>query len=173
MSFQERYMQATPPEERVALCLPFLERAGWVATPATEAERELAAKIVSAAGDRIKVAGDVLEYDEFFVADDRLPFDEKAYDKRIRNAEGAVALLEGAKASLAASSDFDPSSLEKNLADFVGGRGLGLGAIVHALRVAVTGKPVGFGLFDILAILGRERVVARIDRALERLAPMS
>jgi len=49
-------------------------------------------------------------------------------------------------------------------------RGLGLGAIVHALRVAVSGKAVGFGLFDILAILGRERVVVRIDRALARLA---
>jgi glutamyl-tRNA synthetase len=41
---------------------------------------------------------------------------------------------------------------------------------VHAVRVAVSGKPVGFGLFDILSILGRERVVARLDCALARLA---
>ena len=38
---------------------------------------------------------------------------------------------------------------------------------MHAVRVAVTGKAVGFGLFDTLAILGRERCLARIDRALE------
>ncbi|MEZ5313871.1 MAG: hypothetical protein R2862_09605 [Thermoanaerobaculia bacterium] len=54
--------------------------------------------------------------------------------------------------------------------EFVAARGLGLGAIVHAVRVAVTGKAVGFGLFDILSILGRERVTARIDAALARLA---
>jgi glutamyl-tRNA synthetase len=36
------------------------------------------------------------------------------------------------------------------------------------LRVAVTGKAVGFGLFESLAILGREHALARIDRALRR-----
>jgi glutamyl-tRNA synthetase len=173
MSFQERYMQATPLDERVALCLPFLERAGWIASPPDEEQRALAKRIVEAAGDRIKVAGDVLDYDEFFTADEALAYDEKAFDRRIRNAEGAAALLEGAKASFAAISAFDPPSLEKNLADFVGEKGLGLGSIVHALRIAVTGKAVGFGLFDILAILGRERVIARIDRALERLQPVN
>ena len=35
------------------------------------------------------------------------------------------------------------------------------------------GKAVGFGLFDILSILGRERVIARIDVALARLAPVN
>ena len=34
------------------------------------------------------------------------------------------------------------------------------------MRVATTGKPVGFGMFEILEILGRDRCVARIDRAL-------
>jgi glutamyl-tRNA synthetase len=38
---------------------------------------------------------------------------------------------------------------------------------VHAVRVAVTGKAVGFGLFDTLAILGRQRCLARMNRALE------
>jgi glutamyl-tRNA synthetase len=37
------------------------------------------------------------------------------------------------------------------------------------VRVAVTGKGVGFGLFDTLAILGKDRCLARIDRALGRL----
>jgi glutamyl-tRNA synthetase len=173
MSFEERYMQATPLAERVELCLPFLARAGWTAAPAKAEERALAARIVEAAGDRIKVAGDILDYDEFFSSDEALAYDDKAFDKRIRNAEGAATLLEGAKATIAASSAFDPPLLEKNLADFVDSKGLGLGAIVHALRVAVTGKAVGFGLFDILSILGRERVIARIDRALARLAPLN
>ncbi|HNU82065.1 MAG TPA: glutamate--tRNA ligase, partial [Thermoanaerobaculia bacterium] len=73
-------------------------------------------------------------------------------------------------AELAAAPDFTPAALEALFADFVAARGLGLGAIVHAVRVAVSGKAVGFGLFDLLSILGRERVLARIDRALARLA---
>jgi glutamyl-tRNA synthetase len=49
----------------------------------------------------------------------------------------------------------------------VAANGVKIGDIVHAVRVAVTGKAVGFGLFDTLAILGRQRCLARINRALE------
>ena len=42
--------------------------------------------------------------------------------------------------------------------------------VQQALRVALTGKGIGFGLYETLAILGREQSVARIDRALARLA---
>jgi glutamyl-tRNA synthetase len=47
--------------------------------------------------------------------------------------------------------------------------GIDAAQIVHALRVAVTGKAIGFGLFDALAILGRRRCKSRIDKALERI----
>jgi glutamyl-tRNA synthetase len=43
-----------------------------------------------------------------------------------------------------------------------------VGDLVHAVRVAVTGKTVGPGLYDCLAILGREQSLARIARALPR-----
>ena len=48
-------------------------------------------------------------------------------------------------------------------------RGIGLGKIIHSVRVAVTGNAVGFGMFEILEILGRASTLARIDRSLERL----
>jgi glutamyl-tRNA synthetase len=41
-----------------------------------------------------------------------------------------------------------------------------VGDLVHAVRVAVTGKTVGPGLYDCLAILGRERSLTRLERAL-------
>ena len=176
LSFEERYMQALPLERRVELALPFLERAGWIASPAAPAERGRVGAIVAAAGERIKVAGDVLDYDEFFVADAALVYDEKAFDKRLRNAHEAPRLLAELAAELRADADADAAfaaaALESRFQAFVAARGLGLGAIVHAVRVAVSGKAVGFGLFDLLAILGRERVLARLDRALARLAPV-
>ena len=39
-----------------------------------------------------------------------------------------------------------------------------MGDVIHALRMAVTGKSTGPGLFDCLAVLGRTRCLARIDR---------
>jgi glutamyl-tRNA synthetase len=169
LSFQERYMQALPVERRLELALPFLERAGWIGSPPSAGERARAAAVVAAANERLKLAGDVLDYPELFLGDDALEYDEKAFDKRIRNAEGAAALLGELARELAAAPAFDAGAVERLFADFVAARGLGLGQIVHAARVAVSGKSIGFGLFDILAILGRERTLARIERALARL----
>ena len=170
LAFQERYMAALPLAERTALALPFLARAGHVDAQPSTAERAFVGRIVEAAADRIKVAGDSLDYPEFFVADEELTYDAKAFDERIRQAPGAADLLRDLRADLAATSDFTPPSLEKLFSAFTEKRGIPLGQIVHAVRVAVSGKPVGFGLFDILSILGRERVVARLDCALARLA---
>ncbi len=171
LSFEERYFQALSVDERLALCLPYLERVGWMASPASASERGFARRLVEAAGERLKIAGDVLDYDELFVADDALAYDEKAFDKRIRSATDAPRLLAELRAELVAASDFSTPAMEARFQAFVAARGLGLGAVVHAVRVAVSGKAVGFGLFDILALLGRERVAARIDRALARLDP--
>ncbi len=171
LSFQERYMAALSVDERLELVLPFLVQAGWISSPVSSRTRAQVRGIVAAAAERIKVSGDILEYDEFFVADEALAYDPKAFDKRIRSAAGAPALLAGLRAEIAdlpADAPFDAAAVEKLLNDFVGARGLALGAIVHAVRVAVAGKPVGFGLFDILALLGRESVLARLAR-IERL----
>jgi len=166
LSFQERYMQALPVDQRFALCLPFVEGAGWIETPAGESARAKVRDIVAAAGERIKVAGDVLDYDEFFVADDALAYDPKAFQKRLAGDAEARERLGALRGELVGAADFSPAALEALFTSFVEARGLGLGAIVHAVRVAVTGKAVGFGLFDILSILGREATLARIDRAL-------
>jgi glutamyl-tRNA synthetase len=171
LAFEERYFQALSVAERVERCLPYAERAGWIGSPPAPAERARIAALVEAAGERLKLAGDLLDYDEFFVADPTLVYDEAAFDQRIRNAPGAPALLAELRTELATVEPFDAVSLERLFAGFVAARGLGLGAVVHAVRVAATGKPVGFGLFDILALLGRERTLARIDRALARLRP--
>ncbi len=159
-AFQEHYMNALPIEEKAAACLPYLKKAGYDANP------ETVKAIAAAAGDRIKVAGDILEFDDFFIADDELSYDEKTFEKRLRKPEDAPELLRGLRERLAAAEVFEADALEVLLKTYVEECGIKIGQIIHALRVAVTGKGVGFGMFETLALLGRERCLARIDRAL-------
>ncbi len=163
LSFQERYMRALSVEQRVELVLPYLRRVGL--TP----ERELLRGVVAAAGDRIKVAGDILEHRAFFVADGQLEYDERALEARLRRPAGAAALLAAFGERLAKAEPFEPATLERTLHDFAAARGIEPGPIVHPLRVAVTGRDVGFGLYESLALLGRERCRSRIERALGRI----
>jgi glutamyl-tRNA synthetase len=117
------------------------------------------------------VAGDVLEYRDFFVPDDALPYDDSAFDKQLRKPADAASLLRKFRDRLASATDFDPAALEALMNDFLQAEGIQLKQIQQAVRVAVTGKAKGFGLYETLAILGKQHALARIDRALARLAP--
>lgn len=168
-AFQERRMQELGLHERVARATPFLERAGLVASPPSAAEQARARAVVQAAGDRIKVAGDVLDYPEFFQADADVAYDGKAVDKRLRR-DGAAPLLRRFRNRLETTRPFDAATLERTLHEFVEAEGIRVGQVIHAVRVAVTGKAVGFGLFEGLAILGPDACLARVDRALAQLS---
>jgi glutamyl-tRNA synthetase len=170
MAFETRVMQCLPMKQRVAKTVPYLQRAGLVSDPPPCDTAPYLTKILEAAGDRLKVAGDVLDFDDFFVADDKLQYDEAALDKRLRKPAAARELLSKYRDAIAGVEPFAAAELEKATHDFVAANGIKIGDIVHAVRVAVTGKAVGFGLFDALAILGRERCLARIDRVIERTA---
>jgi glutamyl-tRNA synthetase len=168
-AFEDRHMRALPIEQKVDATLRYLERAELVeAPPATDVEAHVA-RVITAAGDRIKTAGDILMFREFFVADDELPVAGPDFDK-IMKAPGVADLLRDFAVRLEASSSFEPAALENDLKAFVAERGVKVGQIVHPLRYAVTGRTVGLGLYDALAILGRERSLARIRRALVAVA---
>jgi len=167
MAIEVRHMLALPVEERVRLTRPWLVRAGLVLRPvAPQVERTLSA-VVEAAGDRIKVTGDILDYAGFFTSDDALEYDRAAFEKRLR-APGATDLLRRFRDRLVSVEPFTAPVLEDLLARFVAEEEVKVGAVIHALRVALTGKPVGFGMFETMAILGRESCLARIERALVR-----
>jgi glutamyl-tRNA synthetase len=167
MAFQARAMQQTPLKQRVARAVSFLQRAGLVADPPPCDTGPYVTRIVEAAGDRMKVVGDITGFDEFFCDDDQLPYEGTALEQRLREPANAQSLLRGFRSELAHAEPYTAERLEQLMHSFIESNGIKMGDIVHTVRVAVTGKAVGFGLFDTLAILGRERCLARIDRALK------
>lgn len=168
VAFQSRAMQRKPIKQQVAMCVPFLQKAGLISSPPACDTAPYVTQLVEAAGDRIKVAGDILDYDEFFVAEDAFEYDAAAFEKRINQPAGAIDRLQKFHAALAEVEPFTAARLESWMHEWVAAEGIKLGDVVHAIRVAVTGKAVGFGLFDTLAILGRAQCLARINRALEQ-----
>ena len=123
-------------------------------------------KVIEHAGDRIKVAGDILDFVDFFMPDDAFPYDESAMARRITDPPEAILLLREFRDELAKQEDFSHMALEQLMQQFLQSRNRKIADIIHALRVAVTGKSVGLGMFETLGILGKERVLRRIDRVL-------
>jgi glutamyl-tRNA synthetase len=169
MAFEEHYMQELQLDEKVDMALPYLEATLLLTPPPTDEDRGYVGRIVRAAGDRIKVAGDILEYSDFFTPDDQLLYDQRAFEKRLQKPDEASGLLTEYRERLAVLDAFDAftaESLETDMRSYAEEKEIKIGQIIHAVRVAVTGKAVGFGLFEAMEILGKERCLARIDRAL-------
>ncbi len=64
---------------------------------------------------------------------------------------------------------FDAANLETTLKATAAQLGGKVGVLVHPTRLAVTGSNAGPSLYHLLEVLGREKVLARIDRALQTL----
>jgi glutamyl-tRNA synthetase len=95
---------------------------------------------------------------------DTVEYDAAAVDKYLRPT-GIDAHLASIAAIFADLETFDAASTEPALRSVAEARGVKAGVLIHAVRVAVTGKAVSPGLFDVLALLGRDRVAARLAAA--------
>ncbi len=62
-------------------------------TRRTRRRRAFVRRLIQALESRIKLASDILLYDEFFVADEAMTYDEKAFGKRIKDAPESIELL--------------------------------------------------------------------------------
>ncbi len=168
-AFQGRYMNELPLKHKTKMCLPFLQKAGLLTDPVECEQGDYLKQIIEAADDRIVMAGDILKFDTFFVPDDQLEYEEKAFQKRLVKPEQAGHLINEFNAMIATAPEFTASALESELQSFCQSHNIELGDIIHALRVALTGQAAGFGMFDTMAILGRQRCINRINRALDQL----
>jgi glutamyl-tRNA synthetase len=80
----------------------------------------------------------------------------------------ADALLAKAHRALAALAEWDAASVEAAIRDVAEAEGVKLGKLAQPLRAALTGRTTSPGIFDVLALLGREESLARIaDRRVE------
>ncbi len=166
-AFQSHYMWRLDMDQKLEMVLPYLQKADLIATPVSDEIKNKVKAVVLAANERISIAGDILDYYEYFQASDSIVYEEKPFRKRLVNAQAQRALLVKFRAVMPDISDYSATGLDEYIHNFVEGEGVGMGMIVHAIRVAITGKAVGFGLFDIMSILGKQECMDRIDRALD------
>ncbi|GBD35731.1 Glutamate--tRNA ligase 1 [bacterium HR36] len=159
------YMRQLPIEEKVNGVIPYLVRAGLVPEPITAFLRDRIRQVVEVCGDRLKLFSDILTYGAFFFRDPH--YDEAALQKRVGKA-GIPEVLQRFMEELGRVEPFTPATLEETLRQFCERENLKAGDLIHALRVITTGVTVGPGLFDVLAILGRQETLRRIELALRR-----
>jgi glutamyl-tRNA synthetase len=93
--------------------------------------------------------------------------DPAAFDKTICS-DGGVETLAAARDALAATEPFDAARIEQALRDVVQRHDTKPGKVFQPVRVAIAGQTVSPGIFETVALLGKDETLARIDSALDR-----
>jgi len=113
---------------------------------------------------RVKRLDDFVSQGQFFFAQS-IALDPAAVDKHLR-VDGMHDHLEALSAAFDALESFDVATTEAALRSTAEARGVKAATLIHAVRVAVTGKTASPGLFEVLALLGRDLVRSRVRTAI-------
>lgn len=163
-AFNGDYIRALSVEAFVEACQPWLigENAPW--RPEAYDANAFAA-VAELAQTRIAVLSEIVPMVDFLFLDEPTT-DEAAWAKAMK--ADAPALL-AAVVEAYETCEWRAEVLKSTLEVIGAERGLKLGKAQAPVRVAVTGRTVGLPLFESIEILGRERTVARLRAALDRL----
>lgn len=112
---------------------------------------------------RAKTLDEFVHLGRFFFSE-AVDFDPAAVEKFLLS-DGMDDHLEALAAAFAELPTFDPMSTEVKLRGVAAARGVKAAILIHALRVAITGRSASPGIFEVAALVGRRRVGARLAAA--------
>ncbi len=165
------YIRNLSEEELLDRLLPFWQKADLVPDPCPEEMRATLRRIVPLVQERLKRLEAVVEWTAFLFGEIEPPPAERLVGKKMTPGE-SLAALRRARALLAEVEPFEAEAMEPPMRALADELGLKAGQLFGVVRWAVTGQKVAPPLFGSLAVLGRERVLARLDAAEETLVAL-
>ena len=150
--------------------IPFLIEKGFIKEYEAEEKYDYIKRVVAAVREKVKLLTELADGSEYFFKDIS-EYDPKGVAKRFEK-DGTVRLLESGRKALEDGGVFKVETVEKIYRDLIDKLGIKGGDIIHPTRLALSGKTVGPGLFDIISILGKEECLKRMDKAIEFIKKM-
>ncbi len=158
LALNAEHIKATSPVNLVVPLTPFLKE-----YDVEIKEDDYTHKVIETLVPRSKTLKEMAQASLFFYLED-IPFEEKAARKFLK--PDALAPLKLLTEKLGALASYTHESLEDVFKNVMDQTGLKLGKIAQPVRVALTGRTASPGIFEIIAILGPERVIPRLDKAI-------
>src|SRR5579862_1087381 len=154
------YLRAMPLDRFIELARPFLKWEGEA-----PAEPYLRA-VLGLVKEKVKLLKELPDWISYFFTED-YPFDPEAVKKSCSAPQTSERLIKLA-GKFAAVSSWDAASLEAALKALAAEMAVKTGELIHPCRVAVSGKSTGTSLYHMLEVLGRDRVLARLQHSADR-----
>jgi glutamyl-tRNA synthetase len=154
-----QYIMRTPASELEPNLRPFLR-------PNAPGELGAVIELNKSRARTLKELATLIE--PYLTADETLDYEAEAVNKYLKDGDLAVRLTDLLEA-FRMTETFDATTSEKALRGLAESRGLSAGKYIHPLRVALMGRGTSPPIFDVVAILGKERALRRLRRLIDRL----
>ncbi len=158
-----QYIIKSNPEELAEMVIPFLENAGTI-QKGQEIDKQWLSKAIKTLQERAKTLVELATSLRYYIAED-VEYNEKAKVKFLN--EKSRDLLIELKQNIESLSDFSNGELEKVFKSIVEKHGIKLGALAQPVRVAITGGTESPGIFEVLEVLGKEKTINRLEKAIK------
>jgi len=162
--FNQQHIMRLSAEELRRRIEPTLREAGLWSDAMANADRPRILRIIELLKPRAKTLRQFVDDARPFLAE-RVDYDPAAVAKHLGG--DMPDLLLAYRDALRALEPFEPAALEAALRQLASNRGIKAAALIHATRVAVTGRTVSPGLFEVIELIGRDRSVARLSGAVK------
>jgi glutamyl-tRNA synthetase len=162
--YNTQYLQKPSVEELLPFVEEELRRAGLWKDEWAGAERAWFAHAVDLIRPRTRLLTDFTGWARAFFTDE-FEYEQEAREKFWKD-EKVPGLLAKLTEALAALPDWNHDACDAALRGVAAAEGVKAGLLINATRVAIVGRAVAPPLFDTMVVLGRERVVERLRRAL-------
>jgi glutamyl-tRNA synthetase len=159
-----QYIRTSEPKRVAEALMPFLQNAGYDAAALAKVPGG-AESLIPPLRERSETLLDLVHGAIPYLAEP-MAMDEEAAKKHLTPAV-APSLQEFAD-QVEAAADFSQATLERILHGILERHGLKMGKVAQPLRVALTGRTVSPGIFEVMALLGKERTLQRIRAGIER-----
>jgi len=169
--FNTQYLHNLPVDELLPYVEGELRRAGLWREEWSASERAWFAHTVDLIRPRTRLLADFTHWARAFFSDD-FDYDPEARAKFWKD-ERLPALLAKLADALEALPDWNHDACDHVLRELAAAEGVKAALLINATRVALVGRAVAPPLFDTMVVLGKERVVSRLRRALPPLAALS
>ena len=154
-----QHLKQLPAAQLAQVVKPYIAARDW-SIPGDDRWLE---KMVATLQERAKTLVELVELARFYLRDD-IELDPKAVAKHLAKANPEA--LAELRQALAALPEWTVAGIQAAFEQVLGHHQLALGKVAQPVRVALTGGTVSPGIFEVADVLGRERVLARLDRAL-------
>lgn len=159
-----QYLSLLPLSEIMPEVTPFFIKSGLVNQAWLNNNKEYFEKMVDVVRVRVKTLQEIVEASTYFFQNIG-EYDEKGVTKHFK--PEAIELLSECIKSLESLPEFTLESTEAVYTALAEKKEIALGKIIHPTRLALTGRTVSPGMFDVMLLLGKEKTLSRMQQAIE------